>query len=92
MPLSALHVAPEVIGLSVLNATACTVLPVLMVMMAIERIGAGLTSQVGMIGPMSTLIMGVLFLNEALTVWILAGTALVLGGVFWVTQTPKALK
>jgi drug/metabolite transporter (DMT)-like permease len=92
MPLSALHVAPEVIGLSVLNATACTVLPVLMVMMAIERIGAGLTSQVGMIGPMSTLIMGVLFLNEALTVWILAGTALVLGGVFWVTQTPKVLK
>ena len=92
MPLSAIHVAPEVIGLSVLNATACTVLPVLMVMMAIERIGAGLTSQVGMIGPMSTLIMGVLFLNEALTVWILAGTALVLGGVFWVTQTPKALK
>lgn len=92
MPLSAIHVAPEVIGLSVLNATACTVLPVLMVMMAIERIGAGLTSQVGMIGPMSTLIMGVLFLNEALTVWILAGTALVLGGVFWVTQTPKVLK
>lgn len=91
MPLSAINVAPEVIGLSMLNATACTVLPVLMVLMAIERIGAGLTSQVGMIGPMSTLMMGVLFLNEALTVWILAGTALVLGGVFWVTQTPKTI-
>ena len=92
MPLSALQVAPEVIGLSMLNATACTVLPVLMVMMAIERIGAGLTSQVGMIGPMTTLMLGVFFLNEPFTIWILAGTALVLGGVFWVTKTPKVLE
>jgi drug/metabolite transporter (DMT)-like permease len=91
-PISALYVPSEVIGLSILNATACTVLPVLMIMMAIERIGAGLTSQVGMIGPMSTLTMGVFFLNEPFTIWILAGTALVLGGVFWVTQTPKVLE
>jgi drug/metabolite transporter (DMT)-like permease len=92
MPLSALQVPPEVIGLSMLNATACTVLPVLMVMMAIERIGAGLTSQVGMIGPMTTLMLGVFFLNEPFTIWILAGTALVLGWVFWVTKTPKVLE
>ena len=92
MPLSALNVAPEVIGLSLLNATVCTVLPVLLVMMAIERIGPGLTSQIGMIGPMSTLTMGVFFLNEPFTIWILAGTALVLGGVFWITQTPKVLE
>ena len=39
-PLVALAVAPEVIWLSVLNATLCTSVPVLMVMMAIERIGA----------------------------------------------------
>ena len=92
MPLSALNVAPEVIGLSMLNATACTVLPVLMVMMAIERIGPGLTSQVGMIGPISTLSMGVFFLNEPFTIWILAGTVFVLGGVFWVTQKPKLVE
>ena len=92
MPMSALDVAPEVIHLSLLNATACTVLPVLMIMMAIERIGAGLTSQIGMIGPMSTLSMGVFFLNEPFTIWILAGTALVLGGVFAVTQTPRSLE
>jgi drug/metabolite transporter (DMT)-like permease len=92
MPLSALKVPPEVIALSVLNGLACTVLPVLLVMMAIERIGAGLTSQIGMIGPMSTLTMGVFFLNEPFTIWILAGTALVLGGVFWVTPPPKVLE
>jgi drug/metabolite transporter (DMT)-like permease len=91
-PMSALNVAPEVIWLSMLNATACTVLPVLMVMMAIERIGPGLTSQVGMIGPMSTLTMGAFWLNETFNMWILTGTALVLGGVFWVTQGPKPAK
>jgi drug/metabolite transporter (DMT)-like permease len=91
-PASALEVAPEVIWLSMLNATACTVLPVLMVMMAIERIGPGLTSQIGMIGPMSTLTMGALILNEPFNAWILMGTALVLGGVFWVTQAPKIVE
>lgn len=91
-PMSSLDVAPEVIWLSILNATACTVLPVLMVMMAIERIGPGLTSQIGMIGPMSTLTMGAFWLNETFNMWILTGTALVLGGVFWVTQGPKPSK
>jgi drug/metabolite transporter (DMT)-like permease len=91
-PMSALNVAPEVVWLSMLNATACTVLPVLMVMMAIERIGPGLTSQIGMIGPMSTLTMAALLLDEPLTVWILIGTALVVGGVYWVTQSPKVVE
>jgi drug/metabolite transporter (DMT)-like permease len=34
----------------------------------------------------------VFFLNEPFTIWILAGTALVLGGVFWVTPPPKVLE
>ena len=85
-PLSAAEVAPEVIWLSVLNATACTFAPVLMVMMAIERIGAGLAAQTGMIGPMSTIAMGVLILDEPFTGWIVAGTVLVVSGVFLVTR------
>jgi drug/metabolite transporter (DMT)-like permease len=86
-PLSvALTVAPEVIWLSLLNATLCTVVPVLMVMMAIERIGSGLAAQVGMVGPMSTLVMGVVVLGEPFTVWIVAGTVLVLAGVFVVSR------
>jgi drug/metabolite transporter (DMT)-like permease len=82
-PLSAMAVAPEVIWLSVLNATLCTFAPVLMVMMAIERVGAGITAQTGMIGPVSTITMGVLILGEPFTAWVAAGTALVLLGV-WV--------
>src|SRR5688572_23330094 len=54
---AALQVAPEVIWLSVLNATLCTALPVLAVMMAIERIGPAMAAQTGMVGPMSTILM-----------------------------------
>lgn len=85
-PLSLEVVAPEVLWLSLLNATACTALPVLLVMMAMERIGPALTAQTGMIGPMSTITMGVLLLDEPFTAWIVAGTVLVVSGVFWVTR------
>ena len=86
-PLSTAQVAEPVLWLSLLNATACTVLPVLLVMMAIERIGPGLTAQTGMVGPMSTLLMGVWILGEPFNIWIIAGTTLVLSGVFWVTRS-----
>lgn len=81
-PIGALAVAPEVIWLSVLNATLCTFAPVLMVMMAIERIGATLAAQTGMLGPLSTILMGVVILGEPFTVWIAAGTLLVLAGIW----------
>ena len=86
-PLEAAHVAPEVIWLSLLNATLCTAAPVLMVMMAIERIGASLTAQAGMIGPMSTILMGVLILGEPFTAWVAAGTVLVIAGIFVFTRS-----
>jgi len=81
-PLAAAEVAMPVIWLSLLNAIACTAVPVLLVMMAIERIGAGLTAQVGMVGPMSTILMGVWLLGEPFTLWIAAGTVLVVAGIF----------
>ncbi len=86
-PLAAALVAPEVLWLSLLNATLCTFAPVLMVMMAIERIGATLAAQTGMIGPLSTLSMGVLLLGEPLNAWIIAGTALVLAGVWLLARS-----
>jgi drug/metabolite transporter (DMT)-like permease len=84
---AAFAVAPEVIWLSVLNATLCTAVPVLMVMMAIERIGPALSAQTGMIGPMSTILMSVLILGEPFTAWIAAGTVLVIAGVFVVSRS-----
>jgi drug/metabolite transporter (DMT)-like permease len=39
-----------------------------------------------MVGPMSTLVMGVLVLGEPFNGWIVAGTGLVLAGVFVVSR------
>lgn len=86
-PFSAALVAPEVVWLSLLNATACTVAPVLMVMMAIERIGASAAAQIGMVGPMVTILMGVLILGEPFTAWVAAGTVLVIAGIFVFTYS-----
>ncbi len=85
-PLSAAVVPTDVLWLAALNALACTVAPVLMVMMAVERIGAALTAQTGMIGPMATITLGVLLLDEPLNVWIGLGTLLVLSGVYIVSK------
>ncbi len=71
-----------VIGLSVLNATLCTAVPVLLVMMAIERIGAAASAQAGMVGPLSTILLGAWLLGEPLTVWVGLGTVLVLAGIW----------
>jgi drug/metabolite transporter (DMT)-like permease len=80
-PMSAAAVPQPVIWLSLLNATLCTVAPVVMLMKAIEMIGAPLASQTGMIGPMSTILMGVLILGEPFNGLIIVGTVLVLAGV-----------
>jgi drug/metabolite transporter (DMT)-like permease len=80
-PLSAADVAPPVVWLSLLNAVVCTVTPIMLVMMAIERIGAAHTAQAGMVGPLSTIAMGVVFLGEPFTGYTLAGTLFVLAGI-----------
>ena len=79
-------VAPEVVWLSLLNATLCTFLPVVLVMLAIERVGPPIASQVGIIGPLSTILLSVLLLGEPFTAWVAGGTALVLLGVWLLTR------
>jgi drug/metabolite transporter (DMT)-like permease len=90
-PWSAMAVAPQVLWLSVLNATVCTFAPVLMVLMAIERIGAPLAAQTGSIGPLSTILMAVVLLGEPFTAWVAAGTVLVIAGI-WLLAKPPAAK
>jgi len=89
-PLQAAAVPAPVLWLSVLNALLCTVAPVLMVMMAVERIGATLAAQVGMVGPIVTIAMGVLLLGERFDAWVAAGTVLVLGGVWLLSRQRPA--
>jgi drug/metabolite transporter (DMT)-like permease len=85
-PASMLVQPMPVYGLSLLNAVLCTVLPVFLTMIAVARIGAATASQAGMIGPVSTLFMGALILGEPITTIQLAGTALVLAGIYLLSR------
>jgi len=86
-PASAVLVPEPVLWLSLCNAVFTTFAPVLMVMMAVERIGATLAAQCGMVGPMSTVLLGTLLLGEPFTVWLVAGTTLVLLGVWLLARS-----
>jgi drug/metabolite transporter (DMT)-like permease len=85
-PVEALAQPAPVLWLSVVNAGVCTVLPVFMSMMAVARIGAGNVAMMGMVGPISTIAMGFFLLDEAVSVWQLGGTVLVLAGVYVLSQ------
>ncbi len=73
--------SPAVWELSIINATVCTVLPMWMVMRAMELIGASHSAQVSMIGPLATVLLAVWLLQEPLTGPLLIGTVLVLLGI-----------
>jgi drug/metabolite transporter (DMT)-like permease len=76
----------QVYGLSLVNAVFCTVMPVIMTMVAVERIGAPTASQAGMIGPVSTLFLGAIVLGEPITAIQLVGTALVVAGIYLLSK------
>jgi drug/metabolite transporter (DMT)-like permease len=81
-PASLLVQPMPVYWLSLANGVFCTILPVFMTMNAVQRIGAASASQAGMIGPVSTLFLGAAVLGEPITTVQVAGTALVLGGIY----------
>lgn len=66
-----------VYGLSLIHATINTVLPTFMIMWSVARIGAPLTAQLGLLGPVSILFLAWLFLGEPITTLQIAGTVLV---------------
>ncbi|HYD59380.1 MAG TPA: DMT family transporter [Noviherbaspirillum sp.] len=85
-PASMLVQPVQVYGLSLVNAVFCTVFPVFLTMEAVSRIGPAPASQAGMIGPVSTLFLGALILGEPITGIQLAGTALVLAGIYLLSR------
>ena len=90
-PLASLAQPAPVLWLSLVNALLCTVLPVFATMMAVARIGAGSVALAGMIGPVSTIALGYVFLGEPVSGWQVAGTALVLAGVFVLSRKAGAV-
>ncbi len=88
-PVSEFSVPPAVLWLSALNATLCTFAPVIMVMLAIDRIGATLAAQAGAIGPLSTIVLAGVFLGERLTYWLAVGTVFVVAGIWLLARESR---
>ncbi|MES2759669.1 MAG: EamA family transporter [Pseudomonadota bacterium] len=86
-PASLLFQQPAAVyGLSLVNGVFCTILPVFMTMVAVQRIGAATASQAGMVGPVSTLFLGALILGEPITFVQLCGTGLVFAGIYLLSR------
>ncbi len=86
-PLAALAQPAPVYALSFFNAALCTVAPVFLLVVAIERIGAAAAAQTGMVGPVATIALGAWLLGEPVTPWQVGGGALVLAGAYLLART-----
>lgn len=78
---SLLHLPFSVYGYGFVMAIVATVIPSYLVAAAIKRIGSDNTAIVGSVGPVSTILMAYIFLNEQITLWQLLGTGFILFGV-----------
>lgn len=77
----------NVYGLAAIMALFSTVLPSFFMNAGIQRIGAGSASIISSAGPIGTLILAFFLLGETITFAQLAGTILVLIGVYVVSRT-----
>lgn len=84
-PTAALILPSHIYMLGFTMAIVSTVLPVFMLSGAIRLIGSGHTALIGSIGPVSTLFLAHLMLSESLSGQQLAGAALVLAGVLFIS-------
>jgi drug/metabolite transporter (DMT)-like permease len=80
-PVATLAQPVAVHGLALAMAVFSTVVPVWCLSEAIRRIGAGPVALMGSLGPIITLALGWVLLDEALGLYQLVGAALVIGGV-----------
>lgn len=84
-PLDALVLPAPVYWLSIAMAVGCTVLPTFMTAEAFRRIGANNAAILGALGPVTTIALGWLGLDEVMTTQQAFGTLLVLAGVLMVS-------
>ncbi|MEA9567020.1 MULTISPECIES: DMT family transporter [unclassified Polynucleobacter] len=77
---------------SLLNASLCTVIPMLLIMIAINRIGSPLVAQAGILGPVSTIFMGYLILAEPITWTQIGGMTLVMAAMWLLVRNDAPTK
>jgi drug/metabolite transporter (DMT)-like permease len=71
----------EVYGLSLVNASLCTFVPMLLTMAAVKRVGSSLAAQAGVVGPVATVLLGWYFLGEAIGPLQVLGVVVVLASM-----------
>jgi drug/metabolite transporter (DMT)-like permease len=71
----------EVYGLSLVNASLCTFVPMLLTMAAVKRVGSSLAAQAGVVGPVATVLLGWWFLGEKIGPLQVLGVAVVLASM-----------
>ncbi len=84
-PLSDLRQPLPIYWIALALAIFSTILPIYFTSEGIKRLGANRVSIVASVGPVFTIWLGYVFLNEAITITQLFGTALVLSGVLLVS-------
>jgi len=90
-PVSALVQPIKVYELSFAMAIFSTVLPIFLLSYAIRRIGSASSSLIGSAGPVATIALAYVFLNEAVSLLQMLGTSLVLAGVVTVSLNTSKL-
>ena len=85
-----LLVSGPLLGYSILLAVAATVLPSFFMNAALHRISAQGNAAMGILGPVSTLMLAVAILGEPLTLIGVIGSMFVLAGVGWFTLADRA--
>ncbi len=76
----------EVYYLGGAMAIFATVIPSFLISAAIRRMGASNMSIIGSLGPVSTILLAILFLGESLDWYQVIGAVVVIGGVVWVSR------
>lgn len=88
--LAALQLPLPVYAYGAVMAIFCTVLPLWMIAEGIRRIGANQSSLLSSIGPVATIALAAMLLDEPITIVQVGGAALVLGGVWLVGAKREA--
>jgi len=86
---SVFHFPSRVYMLAIIMAIFCTVVPSFMISAGIKKIGANNSAIIGGIGPVTTLVLAYLILNERMGIWQIIGSALVILGVVVISVSLK---
>lgn len=84
-----LIVSPPIFVYSVVIAIGATVLPTFFMSAALHRISAQANATIGILSPISTILLAAVVLGERLSVLGVIGTLLVIAGVAWFTLSDR---